>query len=193
MVLVKHAQPVLDGTKPAREWGLTAKGEEQAKRLGAALRPFIPCHLVSSPEPKALRTCEIVADELDASMRVVEGLREIDRPVLPIMPASEHEQLNARIFTEFEHRVMGRESAQEARQRFGDAVTTEALRTEANDLIVVAHGTVISLFVSEHNDVDSFGLWRRLQCPSFVVLENSSFRLLDVVDGSAGQFQAGGS
>ena len=121
IVLVKHAQPLLDATKPAREWDLAVEGEGQSKRLGAALREFVPCQLVSSPEPKALRTCEIVAGELGVSMTVVDGLREIDRPVLPIMSASEHERVNARIFTEFDRRVMGRESAREARDRFGEA------------------------------------------------------------------------
>ena len=33
LVLVKHALPVLDPSKPAREWQLGAEGEVQAKRL----------------------------------------------------------------------------------------------------------------------------------------------------------------
>jgi 2,3-bisphosphoglycerate-dependent phosphoglycerate mutase len=181
--LVKHAQPLLDAAKPAREWDLAVEGLEQSKRLGASLRQFVPCRLVSSPEPKALRTCEIVSAELGVSMTVVDGLREIDRPVLPIMSASEHERVNARIFTEFDRRVMGRESAREARDRFAEAVRTEIGRTEEENLIVVAHGTVISLLVGEHNSVGSFQLWKRLQCPSFVVLEKLSLELVEVVDG----------
>ena len=194
VVLVKHAQPLLDATKPAREWDLTVEGQAQSKRLGASLREFVPCRLVSSPEPKALRTCEIVADELGISMTVVDGLREIDRPVLPIMSASEHERVNAQIFTEFDRRVIGRESAREARERFMEAVRKEIGRTEEENLVVVAHGTVISLLVSEHNDVDSFQLWKRLQCPSLVVLEKPSLGLVEVVDGGAtGQLQEGGA
>ena len=37
VVLVKHAQPLLDATKPARDWDLAVEGEEQSKRLGASL------------------------------------------------------------------------------------------------------------------------------------------------------------
>src|SRR5262245_51514256 len=129
LVLVKHAHPLLDATKPAREWDLASEGEGQAKRLGALLRRFVPCRLVTSPEPKALRTSEIVAGELGISLAIVDGLREIDRPVLPIMSSHEHESLNARIFMEFDHRVMGSESAREARQRFAETVETELART----------------------------------------------------------------
>ena len=198
VVLVKHAQPLLDATKPARDWDLAVEGEEQSKRLGASLRQFLPCRLVTSPEPKALRTCEIVAGELGiSSMTVVDGLREIDRPVLPIMSPSEHERVNAHIFTDFDRRVMGRESAREARERFAEAVRTELGRAEENNLVVVTHGTVISLLVSEHNNVDSFQFRKRLQCPSFAVLERPSLGLVEVVDwvdgDTTGQLQERGA
>jgi broad specificity phosphatase PhoE len=192
--LVKHAHPLMDATKPAREWDLAFEGERQAKRLGALLRRFVPCRLVTSPEPKALRTSQIVAGELGISPTTVDGLREIDRPVLPIMSSREHERLNARIFMEFDRRIMGRESAREAQTRFAVAIETELARTEEANLVVVAHGTVISLLVSQHDNIDPFELWKRLQCPSFVVLEKASLGLVEIVDGRAtSQFQEGGT
>jgi broad specificity phosphatase PhoE len=97
------------------------------------------------------------------------------------MPSAEHEGLNARIFTEFDQRVLGRESAREAKERFTAAMLRELQGTDEENLVVVAHGTVISLFVSAHNSVDSFELWKRLQCPSFVVLERPSLALVEVV------------
>jgi broad specificity phosphatase PhoE len=181
VVLVKHAQPVLDATEPARKWSLAAEGEAQSRRLAGRIRAFMPCRFVSSPEPKALRTCEIVAGELGMPMTTVAELREIDRRVLPIMPPPEHEALNARIFSEFDQRVVGCESAREAQERFSAAVLGALRETDQDNLVVLAHGTVISLFVSAHNRVDAYELWRRLQCPSFVVLERSSLALVDVV------------
>ena len=170
VVLVKHGQPVLDPNTPAREWKLSAEGEEQARRLGVELRTFIPCRLVCSPEPKALRTCEIIAGGLGIPMKTVAGLREIDRRILPIMTASEHERLHRRIFSEFDQPVLGCESALEARERFQAAVLEELREYNEGNLIVVAHGTVISLFVSDHEGVDAFALWKHLQCGSFLVV-----------------------
>jgi broad specificity phosphatase PhoE len=127
-------------------------------------------------------------------MTIVDGLQEIDRPVLPIMAPAEHERVNARIFSEADSRVIGGESAREAQERFAAAMRIELGRADTGNLVVVTHGTVISLFVREHNDVDAFQLWKRLQCPSFVVLEKPSLRLVEVVNGGAtGQFQKGGA
>jgi hypothetical protein len=39
----------------------------------------------------------------------------------------------------------------------------------------------MSLFVAAHNDIDGFGLWKRLACPSFVVLDVPSFLLREAV------------
>lgn len=182
VVLIKHAQPVLDAAKPAREWVLSAEGEEQSRRLASLLRRFVPCRLVTSPEPKAWRTCAIVAAELEIPMTVADGMREIDRPVLPIMAPPEHRRINARIFSEPHRRVLGGESAREALARFSGDLRRELVPASESNLVAVTHGTVISLFVSQHNSVDPYQLWKRLECPSFVVLEARSLRLLEVVD-----------
>lgn len=187
IILAKHALSVLDPETPARDWNLSPEGEAGAARLGAALERFVPCRLISSPEPKARRTSVIVAGALNVVPGAVDGLREIDRPILPIMSPGEHERYNRRLFAEFDRRVLGRESGREARDRFAGALQAEAKVTEAENLVAISHGTVIALFVSGYNrKVDAFDLWKRLTCCSFVVLENPSMALLDVVDPSSG-------
>jgi len=182
IVLVKHGQPVLDASKPAREWLLAKEGEAQSKRLASALRAFIPFRLVTSPERKALRTCEIVASELGVPMTVAKDLREFDRPALPIMPPAEHERLNAQIFADLGQRVIGAESGREALDRFAAAVLGELQRTKSGNLVAITHGTVISLLVGGHNEMDAFALWKRLRCPSYVVLDAPSLALVEVVE-----------
>lgn len=182
IVLVKHAQPVLDGSRPAREWRLSPEGEEQARRLARELRRFAPFRLASSPEPKAARTAEIVATELGVSLALVDGLRELDRPALPIMSAEEHERLNARLFADFDAPVIGSESARDALDRFSRAVADLAAQDPASNLVAVAHGTVIALLVGARGGMDARLVWKRLQCPSFVVLDTPSLALREIVD-----------
>src|SRR6478752_6176831 len=98
LVLVKHALPVLDATMPAKEWQLSADGERQSRRLAGRLRAFAPLHLVASPEPKALATAAIVAEELGLEVSTIDALREFDRPVLPFLSKADHERANAQIF-----------------------------------------------------------------------------------------------
>lgn len=182
IVLVKHAQPVLDPSVPPREWRLADEGEAQARRLANFLQRFVPLELVCSPEPKATRTCEIVASELGAPFTVVEGLREFDRPVLPVMTADEHERVNAALFREFDRRVIGEESAAEALERFSKALLGQLERAGDANLVVISHGTVIWLLVGAHNEVNAFELWRRLRCPAAVVLAFPSLDLVEVVE-----------
>ena len=53
LILVKHALPVIDASKPAKEWQLSAEGELQTEVLAERLRTFAPLRMIASPEPKA--------------------------------------------------------------------------------------------------------------------------------------------
>jgi hypothetical protein len=44
-----------------------------------------------------------------------------------------------------------------------------------------AHGTVISLLVARHNDLDAYALWRSRGLPSFCVLSAEGLRLREAV------------
>lgn len=173
VILAKHAQPVLDPSRPAREWQLGSDGVAQAHRLAAALRPFSPLRMASSPEPKAVRTSEVIAGELSIDVTIVDDLRELDRRVLPILPSAEHEALNERLFIEFDEAVLGTESARAALARFDRAVRDLLQTGDSRTLVIVSHGTVISLLVSAHNPIDPVKFWKALKCASFVVLDAS--------------------
>jgi broad specificity phosphatase PhoE len=183
VVLVKHAMPTLEAGVPAREWRLGADGEAQARALGDRLRSFAPFALFSSPEPKAVRTAELVGAELGSSSRIWQGLEEFDRPALPLLTADEHAALNAPIFRDLARPVLGRESGADALRRFEAALVSlvDARQTDET-LVIISHGTVIALLVSAHNDVDGFQLWRELSCASFVVLTYPGFELASGVE-----------
>jgi len=56
---------------------------------------------------------------------------------------------------------------------------------EPDDVIVVSHGTVISLYVAAHAGVDGLALWKRLGLPSFVVLDRANLALVRVEEAVA--------
>ena len=97
------------------------------------------------------------------------------------MPKAEHERIVAPIFEDWHRCVLGAESGQDALTRFSAAVGTELAQTEEPNLVAITHGTVISLFVAAHNDIDGFELWKQLACPSYVVLDVPSFSLREIV------------
>lgn len=185
VVLVKHALPVFDPSRPAREWRLGKEGEAQSRRLADRLRAFSPLRLIASPEPKACETGQVVAAELDLPITSVEGLQELDRPVMPMMLKAEYERVNAAIFADFDRPVLGVESARGALARFSAALGGQLAQTTEQTLVVITHGTVISLFACAHNGLDPLGLWKRLSCPSFVVMEVPTFALVEVIVDAA--------
>ena len=182
VILVKHALPILDPSKPAKEWRLGKEGELLAKALAHQLEPFLPFALASSLEPKATKTSEIISLELGVQPLPVEGLEEIDRPALPILTSEQLACSNRRIFEDLTKPAIGQESGNQALTRFGSALRRAMVQLdEDRNLVVVSHGTVISLFVARRNDLDPFELWKRLECPSYVVLSSPSFKVIEVV------------
>ncbi|CAN5257619.1 hypothetical protein BH18CHL2_BH18CHL2_01900 [soil metagenome] len=59
--------------------------------------------------------------------------------------------------------------------RAGDrfAAAVDALDSEG-DRIIVAHGTVIALYVSRVAGIDPYSLWQSLGLPSYVVLSQGT-------------------
>jgi broad specificity phosphatase PhoE len=178
LVLVKHGSPVLDPATPAREWALSRHGEIETRYVAEQLRAYEPFDLVSSPEPKARRTAELIAAELRTHNRVVDDLREIDRRVLPIMEPAGHREMNRPIFSEPNRAVVGSESANTALIRYQSAIEAEIDRCESAHLVVVSHGTVMALLVARHNAVDAYRFWADLQCGNTVTLTVPLFRLV---------------
>jgi broad specificity phosphatase PhoE len=181
LVLVKHALPGFDMSRPPREWQLSAEGKLQSKQLAGRLRAFVPLRLVTSTEPKASSTGRVIAAELGLHVTAVDGVQEFDRPASPWQSKADRERENAAIFDDPARPVLGVESGRDALDRFSAAIRAELDRTAEQNLVVITHGTVIALFVAAYNPINAFEFWRDLDCASFVVLDGRSFSLREVV------------
>jgi broad specificity phosphatase PhoE len=78
--------------------------------------------------------------------------------------------------------VFGSETADQAHQRFTRAVAGVLKRRPDQNVAVVAHGTVISLYIARAAGLDPFPFWKRLGLPAFVVTSWPKFSLLSVVE-----------
>ena len=68
-----------------------------------------------------------------------------------------------------------------AHQRFSDAIDSVLEVYEGRCLAIVAHGTVISLYVAHKTDADPLTLWKRLDTPSYIVIDLPEFQIVEVV------------
>ena len=96
----------------------------------------------------------------------------------PIFPNPILKQLYARFFEKPDIPVFGDETADQAHERFSGAVQSILSEYKTNKIAIVAHGTVISLFVSRLTGKSGFKIWSELGLPCFVVLDMQSKKLI---------------
>ena len=76
--------------------------------------------------------------------------------------------------------ILGNETGTQARRRFDSAVKEVLGKYPNEPLAVVAHASVMALFVAHHNEVDEvdvFSFWQSLEMPDVVRLSLPGFEL----------------
>ena len=182
LILVKHSTPAIIESVPAREWRLSEAGRIRAGQLAGWLRLRQPHMIISSLEPKAQETAEILARQLGLDHRSVSGLHEHDRRNSPYYSTDEFQELIREFFERPTELVFGKETAGQSLARFSTAVNHVLKTFTERTIAIVTHGTVIALFVAQLTGQDGYSLWRELGLPSFVTLDLQSRKLLETVN-----------
>jgi broad specificity phosphatase PhoE len=173
LILIKHARPLVIPDMPAPRWTLSAAGRAACEPLARALASWRLDVLLASEEPKATETALLTAERLGVPWRTAPGLHEHDREGAPFF-ADEAAFAAAveTLFAQPDARVYGRETASEALRRFSTALDAALTDHAGRSVAVVAHGTVIALYVASQWGLSAcagFDLWRRLGLPSMAV------------------------
>jgi broad specificity phosphatase PhoE len=180
LILVKHSSPEIVEDVPAREWTLSEEGRKCSHRLAGLLLLYQPEAIICSLEPKARETASILAKDLGLALDAVEGLHEHDRSSSPYYSSEEFQKFMQEFFEKPTVLVFGQETAAQSLARFRGAVERILKSYEDKSIIIVAHGTVISLFVAWSTGCDGYSLWRALGLPSFVLLDLQSRALMKI-------------
>lgn len=179
LILVKHSLPEIVENLPAREWRLSSEGGIRAEKLADRLRNHHPEVIASSVEPKAMETANVIAEKHGLTVRVFDGLHEHDRNNVPYLSRDQFEGAILEFFEKPDKIVFGNESADQSCERFEQAVHSVLNEYRDKTLVIVAHGTVIALFVSRLTGIPGFLLWKELGLPSFVVIDVQSNTLVE--------------
>lgn len=186
LCLVKHAMPVIDLSIPPMNWHLSSEGHQGAGRLASRLAGEIGINtstIYSSPEPKAHETAAIIGKALNCTVVIHPALHEHLRPQPPEQEQVDFQTSVARLFAEPAAVVYGSESANQAYERFGLAVD-EICDKQPGDVLIVAHGTVISLLAARRCGLDGHALWRQLGLPSAVSIHLPGYRIAKIIENS---------
>lgn len=175
LILIKHSLPHIVPEQPSALWQLGEEGVQLCAWLADALRPFALDALASSKQAKALQTAIYLRDALALPLQAYDGLEENDRTDFPFLPLEQFRQRLHDFLQQPDAVLIGKESAAQARARFAAAIAQ--CWDNSQNVAVVAHGTVNTLFTALHNPtIDVYDLWLRLTCPSFIVLEGEALQ-----------------
>ena len=178
LILVKHSLPEIVEHIPASQWNLSDEGKRRARVLADRLRYYQPEVILTSVEPKAMQTAEILANALQLAMQVAANLHEHERNKTGFLSQGVFEAKIQEFFENPDRLVLGNETADQAHDRFRHAIDSLVNRHRNQNVVMVAHGTVISLFVSRLTGLPAFLLWKELGLPSYIVLDRQSHTIL---------------
>ncbi|MDO8324132.1 MAG: histidine phosphatase family protein [Phenylobacterium sp.] len=178
LILVKHGQPAIVPEVPRSQWALSDEGRTLASRLAEKLARFEPAQLFASPESKAHDTAAAMGEVLGLAVRTDPDLAEHRADHNPFVSPAEIEALIERALRDPDHLVMGEETGAAARARFAAAMERVAAAGHGTK-VVVAHGRIISLWLSAQLAFDPVPFWRRLGFTSAAVVAQDGFEIID--------------
>ena len=170
LILVKHSLPKIRPDIPAHQWRLSTLGRRLCYQLADHISPYQPDVICSSPEPKALESAQIISNKLGTPSYCFPALHEHKRYGAPFSNQDIFKTSIKELFKHPQDVVYGEESAHDALRRFSGQIDHLLKLFPEKNLLVVSHGTVISLYVASSNQIDAFDLWGSLGLPSYVVL-----------------------
>jgi broad specificity phosphatase PhoE len=182
LLLIKHSLPVPIPGINAHDWQLSDEGRRRCDALSRRIAPYAPTSIVTSLEPKARETGDLVGRALNVPVESAPDLHEHDRTGVPYLGKEEFESTIRAFFDRPNDLVFGHETAHEAESRFSRAVEETLARHATGTIAIVTHGTVISLFVAAKFRLNPFSLWRRLALPSFVVVSPGDDGPVEIFD-----------
>lgn len=173
LILVKHSMPVLEPGIPSSQWQLSNTGKQRCTVLAQHLAAYQPFQLYSSLEPKAVQTAELIAGILGVDWHTYPGLHEHERPQAGLSSQKQFHENVRRFFEQPTDVIFGTESADQAYLRFATALNNLAQDQSStrHNLVVVTHGTVLTLFVSRRCGLPAYPFWEQLGLPSFIELD----------------------
>ena len=170
LTLIRHANPEIIPSQPSRTWQLSKTGIEHSRLLAGKLTRYTPTVIITSDEPKAIQTGEIIAETFQIECLQFPGLHEQERAGEPFTTQDDFLSKIRMLFEHQDELIFGSESGVQARERFSRAVGEVTKRFPGQNVAIVTHGTVLSLWIESVTDRSAYEFWQSLGLPSAVTL-----------------------
>lgn len=182
LILIRHSISQPDPATSAHSWQLTSAGENRITLLAERLRPYRIDKIYTSVEPKACSTGELLGNAYHMDFEIAPDLHETRRETAPfyndIHDFQHHIQ---RAMAQPDEVIFGEESFAAALARFEKQISQLLAFHPHQNLGVVTHGTIMSLFIGHHTSLEPFDVWQSLDMPAYAVFSQPDCALIDLV------------
>lgn len=173
LILIRHSDVEQIPEVPTKLWQLSENGRNLSRTLAPQIATHNPTQIITSTEPKAFETGQIIANELGIPCQTAPDLHEHERITTPYYPTREAFRATvSRLFLEPNELIMGEETAVQAQTRFVNAVNNVMTTHPTGNIAIVTHGTVLTLFATYHQpQLNPIPFWRNLTLPCAFVTD----------------------
>jgi broad specificity phosphatase PhoE len=171
LIFIRHSLPEIDPTTPASTWQLSVEGRQRCLSLASQLTAYQPVRIISSREPKAFMTAELLAQGCGLRLETAEGLHEHERLHTPFTNRKHFIAQVKEFFAQPGKLIFGEESADQAYDRFSGVVDSLLQVDSALNLVVVTHGSVMALWAGRRLGLDPFSFWQSQTMPCLLVCD----------------------
>jgi broad specificity phosphatase PhoE len=178
LILVRHSTSQPDPAQSSAAWSLSQKGRERCRPLADQLAGLGLAAVFTSQELKAVETGRLLARYLKLPLAEAEGLHEQARDNEGWLgDNAAFVARMGRFFRQPDRLVFGQETAEQALNRFSGAVARLVTAQPGQNIAIVSHGTVMSLFIARQAGLDPFALWQSLTMPAYAALTVPGYQL----------------
>ncbi len=174
LIFLRHGETKKDKSVPVAEWVLTEEGQKAtADLINTGVFDDVDI-IISSGETKAYQTVEPLAKNLGKEITKIPELNEIGRGEGETMTTEEYRKMKVKIFKDLDFTDHGWETANHALNRFKEAVEKINAQYEDKNIILAAHGTVMTLYFAFIQDkMDKLmERWKGLGFCDYGIVEN---------------------
>jgi len=183
IVLIRHSNTQPDPNSVSKNWTLTEDGEANALKLSSRLTEYNITKIYASEEPKACATGEIIGHELGLSYEIAEGLHETRRETAPFYDSKDDFIQAVKVAMDSPDEILyGEEAFADALKRFETSLNTLIFNHPQENLAIVSHGTVMSLFISKILGMNTYSVWQCLGMPAYIAFKLPDWQLVEWVN-----------
>ena len=171
LIVIRHSQTRQQPNVNSHEWQLTDEGRKRCQVLAEELRPYAIDRVITSEEPKAALTGQLVAGGLAIAGDTAPNLHETKRETVGYFEREADFKASVQAaMTEPDKLLFGEETFTAARERFSKQLDTLLEQYPDETLAVVTHGTVMALYLAHLSEQDVVSLWNSLDMPAYAVI-----------------------